>query len=146
MKSFKLYIGFGATSTTAPAPAFGGFNTTTTAAPTGLGGTSFTGFGASAATTSGKLILLMKIESVDETFLIAYAFFFLAPTAFGGFGATSTLGTQLGGGFGVSSAAPSFSFNTPSFGAPATQATSSFSGFGSSKFYFNDQKKNILIQ
>ncbi|XP_031630234.1 probable nucleoporin Nup54 [Contarinia nasturtii] len=89
---------FGAPTTSAPA--FGGFNTTTTSAATGLGGTTFTGFGQTAPATS-------------------------AQTAFG-----AAFGSTLGG-FGTSSAAPSFSFNTPSFGQPTTQTSTGFGGFGS---------------
>lgn len=50
-----------------------------------------------------------------------------APSAFSGFG------TGLSGGFGATSAAPAFSFNTSSaFGAQTTQAGAAFGGFGSS--------------
>lgn len=56
--SFKLakrdndfFLGFGAQAPTAAAPSFG-FNTATTSASTGLGGSTFGGFGA-APTTSG---------------------------------------------------------------------------------------------
>lgn len=52
-KYLKQFQGFGAPATSAPA--FGGFNTATTSAATGLGGTSFGGFGATAPTTSGNL-------------------------------------------------------------------------------------------
>lgn len=52
-KYLKQFQGFGAPATSAPA--FGGFNTATTSAATGLGGTSFGGFGTTAPTTSGNL-------------------------------------------------------------------------------------------
>lgn len=48
-----MTTGFGAPATSAPAPAFGGFNAATTAA-TGLGGATFGGFGATAPTSTGN--------------------------------------------------------------------------------------------
>lgn len=62
--------------------------------------------------------------------------FISAQPAFGGFGTTTSLG-----GFGAPSAAPQFSFNTPSFGAQAP-STSAFGGFASSKF--SSSGRNIV--
>lgn len=79
-----------------------------------------------------QLVLLQRQRVIRKhfiTWIVRFNFFqnfYTAPAAFSGFG------TGLSG-FGAQSAAPSFSFNTPSFGA-TTQAQSGFGGFGSSNF------------